>query len=414
MAEALDRFGAAWCRDHLDMDVTEGDPVPQLADGAYLNLPESVYFAQKGRLGSTDHARLFLYEEGWWWMSEHNPYFTDASTKAQVFGSALHCLLLEGPRAFRERYVVGPDPLAYPDAIRGYEELLSAAKAADVKGARRGLTHKTLADLCEDAIDRPIWFLIEEQAQRAARGRAVVPAADMVELETLRDACLASPRVSAVVHVDEQDVRLAEVSVLYSVQGIPCRFRFDLLTPSEAIDLKTLGGFTTERTLDDAISRRLGSDALDVQAAMGFEARIMLYGFIVAGALHGGSEAQRAFLEQFPARAPMRDADGRMAWSWAWVFYQRPDGKGRAPVVAPMWMPYGGPEHYEGCAKIVQARGFYRAKLATTPLSEPWSRTGAAYAYDGAASSDRIEAPIWSKRATLSPEDAARAQEMTT
>lgn len=374
----------------------EGDPMPVLADGVYLGLPEELYFGQDA-LGSTDLADLWLYREGWWWKSRNNPWRpADMSSKAKLFGSACHTLLLEGQAAFDARYAVEPDPRHFPNLLVSKEDIASALVAISAPGASVRLKKEELVGLAKVYLpDRHVWDAIKERHERASRDKESITAQDRWELGVMLDAAMADPD-AAVVVTAAGGVHLSEVSVFYTlVDGVRLRFRFDSLLPSINADLKTLDNYGG-RTLADAVGKRIGDSALDVQAAVSFEARRALYDYVVAGQVFGGTEEQRAWLARFPAEAPL-DLGDRPGWSWLWMFYQKADMDGRAPVIFMLPMEFGSPEHLDGWRKCLHALAFYREKVATVGLATPWTKVETGHRMDERAPK-RVTIPHWIER----------------
>ncbi len=382
-----DVLGVAW---------REGDAAPIIPDGVWLGLPEELYFLQSA-LGSSDLSDLWLYREGWWWKSRHNPWRpADNSSKAKLFGSAAHTLLLEGPEAFEARWAVEPDPRHFPDLLVTSEDVLAALVAVEAPGAGPRVKKADLVELAKVYLPgRHVWDNIKERFTRTSRGREVITAQERWELGVMLDAAMADPSMRTVVTADGGE-HLAEVSVFWTLtDGVRLRFRFDSLLPSINADLKTLGN-ARDRDLAVAVGKRIGDSALDIQAALSFEARRALNAYVEAGMAKGGTDAQRAWLARFPAEAPL-DLGDRPGWSWLWMFFQKADLEGRAPVIFPLRMDFGGLEHLDGWRKCLHALAFYRAKVAEVGLDKPWTRVEPVHDMAPTAA-HRVQIPHWVDR----------------
>lgn len=398
MALILSKRSVDFLRDVLGWEWREGDPPPMLPDGVYLGLPEELYFLQLA-LGSTDMADLWLKREGWWWKSPNNPWWRRGKTTPEMlFGSACHTLLLEGLEAFESRWAVSPDPRHFPDLLTTADEVFAALAAAGAPGAHPKLKKDALVDLARVHLqDRHVWDIIMDRFRRSARDRDVISAQERWELGVMLDAAMEDPAMRAVVTADG-GVHLAEVSVFWTLpDGVRLRFRFDSLLPAINADLKTLGmAGNANADLADAVGKRIGTGALDVQAAMSFVARRALYDFVAAGQVKGGTEDQRAWLERFPGEAPL-DLGDKPGWAWLWMFYQKADTDGRAPIIFPAWMHFGSLDHLDGHRKLLHALAFYREKVATVGLSKPWTRVEPVHFMDPKADK-RVTIPHWVER----------------
>lgn len=390
----LERFGPLALRDD-PVEFQDGDPIPALRDGVYLGLPEGLYFGQDA-LGSTDLADLWLYREGWWWKSPHNPWRkADDSTRETLFGSAAHTLLLEGEAAFAERWAVEPDPRHFPNLLVTVEDLVSALTTVGAPGnpsPRMG--KKNLVELARVYLpDRHVWDAIVERFNRANREREKITAYEAWVLRVMLEAALEDPNMR-VVATGAGGVHLAEVSIFWTLpDGVRLRFRFDSLLPSLNADLKTLGN-PRDRDLGMATGRRIGDAALDVQAAMSFVARQQLYRFVDVGAVVGGTGEQRAWLKRFPEEAPL-DLGERPGWGWLWMFYVKADENGRAPTIVPVTMDFGSLEHRDGYRRAMHGLEFFRAQVAKVGLAKPWTRVEPVHTLNAAAKERRVQIPSW-------------------
>jgi hypothetical protein len=380
-------------------------PIPETAelpDGVYIGLPEARYFQQSDRTvpperrrrGSTDVAAWWLKKEGWWWKSELNPFWARVRRDPMTFGSALHALLLEGRDAFNARYGALPNKAEYPDLIETIDDLRSALASVNAPGFKARATKDNMLELARVYLQsRHVWDLLVERARKANPGKLMLSAEDVWQLDIMLAAAEKDPNMAAVATASG-GVRLTELSVLWTTpQGLRLRFRFDSLLPTVNADLKSIDNFRGD-TLGDAIGKRIGADALDVQAAMSFEARKVAYEFIRRGHVYGGTDEQREWLARFPAEAPLDAGPAGPGWSWVWMFYQKADVQGRAPTIMPVRMAYGGLRHLDGYRKMIHGMTFYLEQVAKVGLKEPWTRVEPIHHLDASAENE-IRIPSW-------------------
>lgn len=278
-----------------------------LKDGVYLGLSETAYFAQ-GRLGSSDLVKLFKTPADWWWSSSFNPNRKDRKWtfgNDRDYGHGFHYLLLEGERVYAERCAICPfDGFTTKEAKAWRDEV-----------------HLEGRVILSEEMDRNIRHMVALVANHPQ---------------------LAEPMAAG----------LSEVSVLYTDDdGHRMRARFDKLLPGYVLDPKSFGAHKRGRDDQDRALRIIAELSYDVQRYQYDMARERMIKFILDGQVFGGTEDERAWLQRFPEADEARLADRMLtypdghpdqqsAWSWAWLFLQKPsDSKGHAPVVMPIERP---------------------------------------------------------------------------
>lgn len=380
----------------------------QLPDGVYIALPETAYFRQRA-LGSTDLAYLWDDDtaDGWWWRSPNNPHYRRRYKDALDFGSALHCLGLEGRGAYEARYAVAPNPADFPGLLETVDDLKSALAATSAPPMPARARKADLVEAAKAYLPgRPIWDDIVEKAKRKAGDRTVISAEAAYQIEVMVAAGMRDPIMNAM-FTAEGGVRLVEVSVFWTLpSGTRLRFRFDSLLPAANCDLKSIESWRTGESLADAAGKAIGARSLDLQAALSFTARRQAYKAIVEGRLWinpnpepGATDPleQAAWLKRFPGEAPL-DLDGRPGWRWLWAFFQKPTLDGRAPTILPVWMEYGSLEHRDGYRKAALGVANYEARVKRFGLDQPWSTSLPAHTVDaGAAPELQVRIPSWTK-----------------
>jgi hypothetical protein len=159
--------------------------------------------------------------------------------------------------------------------------------------------------------------------------------------------------------------------------GIRLRWRFDRLFPAWTLDLKSLGDWRG-RDLRYAVGDAMAKGGMDMQRAFYDDGRRIMYEFIRNGQIFGAvTSREQAWLEQLPDLAPDFD--------FMWLFYQKPDAKGHAPVILPVLddgprrephvdEPILSELHRAGKAKVANALALYRQCLARFGKDKPWSR----------------------------------------
>lgn len=362
--------------------------VEQLPDGVYIGLPEAIYFAQD-RLGSSDLKTLHFEREGWWWQSRHNPDKPSEQTAAQNYGSALHTVMLEGVPEYRDRFAVSPDWRAYPNLITSQKQL---REVLNDNGwvAEKGISAWTPQQWW-DAIElhAPGWRVKDQVEAEFRRSIATKTAADGTVLETKPTVTAVEDRMLMIMHDaatnedrdDNVEVRqllgvgtghptLAEVSVLFTCPwtGVKRRARWDKPVPWHTIDLKSLANWRGSNLFFD-LDPHIKRNGYDIQVGDQHVSRVLAYRMLAdrgERALHGGTKDERAWMLAMATRA--------LPWDWAWLFYQKPDPSGKAPVLFPLRAAWGGVYHESGHRRAFRAIHLYRDLVAKHGLEKPWSR----------------------------------------
>jgi hypothetical protein len=365
-------------------------------DGVHLDLPAALYFEQDA-LGSTDLIRLFKNKYGWWWSSRHNPDRVEKETAAQAYGSALHAIVLEGVGAYADRFAVEPRwPQAAVDTIPQMKDALRQGGFV-LRSTSEWLKADWLAAMRQNLPRVPVLANLQaDWAERVRGARQVISATDDKMLRLMADVVTGE-------RADNADLRklfagdgghppLAEISILHTQpDGVRRRWRLDRMFPRFDVDLKSLGNWAG-RPLDWAVGDIIAKYGYDIQRADYFDGRRMAYEYIRAGKLFGGTPEQRSWLRRYPDEFP--------AWDWVWLFYQKPEAAGRAPVIFPVWDDsydtQGGPGALRryGANKKRKALEFYRDAVAEFGLDRPWARVEVVH-YTDADLSPAIKLPAW-------------------
>lgn len=348
----------------------------QLPDGVYIGLTERVYFAQN-RLGSSDLMKLSKHKQGWWWQSRWNPDRKQDQTEAQNYGSALHKIMLEGMGAYTGTFLVEPDPLDFPDAVSTIPQMKAALIEGgfDLKG-----TSSYKADDWAEAMTLqlpavPVWPNImadfrKRQILRDAAGEAIglKPSVSAVEDRMLRvmyDAAMGEDEIRGMLGAGQDVPTLAELSFFWHDRwGTPRRARFDSPVPTFTLDLKSLGNWQG-RELEHSLGDHILREQYDVQCGDQHEARKIMHAMVAQqgdAVITGGTEEQRAWLKAI--------AERNLPWDWVWLFYQKPELSGRAPVLFPLGEKWGGLYHHSGYRRSVRAIEFFHEQVAIFGLGD--------------------------------------------
>ena len=372
----------------------------ELEDGVYLNLKEDRYFEQD-RLGSSDLVTLYFQRWGWWWSSRHNPDRVQRDVKELTIGHAIHAILCEGLAAYEGRFVAAPDKADYDGLVDTKDEIEAKLRGGgfDLTGASKFKKDDWVAAITASMPEVPVWTKIMADFVDGVGDREVISAVDDRMLRFMREVAVSPDRQ------DNADVRklfnddhptLAEVTVFWTEDGVKRRARLDRMFPGFDMDLKSIGNFGGRR-LDWFTGETIAKRGMDIQRADHWDARLAAMELIEQGRLFGGSIEQRKWLELFPATCPTGD--------YVWLFYQKPEPSGRAPVIFPVWDHSWGERlgdgtravgmlRQSGGAKKAAALAFYRTAVATYGFDQPWARVEPVH-YTDADMSPHINLPHW-------------------
>lgn len=186
--------------------------------GIYLHMPEEIYHSipafskslvKKFRISPID-AWEFLYGE------------ERETTDALDYGSALHCLLLEGREAFESRYCKGFDKGDHPGAIDTVNDIKEWLDAMGIQ-YKSSNSKPVLIELLK-AVDPevPLVSELKEAHQSASSGKIEIPASSYDEI-------LSRDWIRNVSFL--QDAQATEVSFFWNDErlGIPCKARLDAI-----------------------------------------------------------------------------------------------------------------------------------------------------------------------------------------
>lgn len=352
-----------------------------LEDGVYLNLSAERYFRQETR-GSSDWIRIYQQGYGWWWGSAYNPDYEPEDSKFRTYGSALHAIMLEGVRAYDDRFAVQPSPRDFADLLVSANDIQEALTKAGY--SLSGTSKYKKADWNLEALEklgRKPWDMILEDFQAVIGDREVVTSLEDRMIRFMRHVAVDSARddnaaIRKLLIESEAHPALAEVSIIATVDGVRRRWRIDKMLPGVDMDLKSIGNWRG-RPLRYEIGDLIARNCWDMQREDYYEGRTQAYRLINEGQLFGGTVEQRAYIREIVAE--------NETWDWLWLCYQKPEASGRAPILMPVWDdswtladPQTGLKRPSdlrryGRAKLDSAIAFYKGAVDRFGFDEPWA-----------------------------------------
>lgn len=346
-----------------------------MTPGVYLNLPEADYFAADA-IGSSDLKKLLKNTADWWYTSTHNPHFEQpADTPSRILGRALHCLLLEGPEAYSERFSIEPDPKDWPNAARTVKDLRALLNDREVYFKSSDLKPDLIARAKEAGLKNMVWDLIAEQHLYNVEEKGMTP------LTTVQDRCVRHMAELALQHEDigpAIQTGLTEVSVFWhrpDDDSILYRARFDCLRPGFILDLKSMSNWQG-RDVSQSVIKQITELEYDLQRVFYDEARAEFSRFVEKDIVFFGSE--KAPLDHFDPTLDeqiglLRTIAPRDTWQWVWLFYQvRDDKTGKAPILVPRMHSPEGQVYIEAQVAIEQAIANFKEYRNRFGLETPW------------------------------------------
>ena len=208
--------------------------------GIYINLPEDEYHAVDA-LGSTSIKALFEDPVEYQWDKLYNE--DDKESAARTLGSAIHCRLLEGRKAFEKTYYCKLDPKPHIElgALNTVDEMKDwlRANGENVSGRKADLIERIRA---ADPNQPILEDIISEHALEN-EGKTLLTE---VQWERCSDAaawCQLDPLLSAFMTDGTFTLGLTEVSVIAEIDGVPVKARFDMLAHHMILDLKSFQPF---------------------------------------------------------------------------------------------------------------------------------------------------------------------------
>lgn len=199
------------------METTTELPFPE--PGVYFSMPEDVY--HRIPAFSKSLIKQFRISDIDAWESLYGT--EDNSTVDKIYGSALHCLFLEGREAFESRYCKAFSKADHPDALDTVDDLktfLDSNGSTYPKSASKGSLIHIVQTLAPDA---PILEAIKAEHRLACAGKTEIPAA-------MFDEILARDRFQGAAFL--ADKQATEISLFWIDDHfhIPCKARIDSLS----------------------------------------------------------------------------------------------------------------------------------------------------------------------------------------
>jgi hypothetical protein len=246
-------------------------------DGLYFDLSSDEYHADTA-LGSSNLKDLMYDPALFWFQSHFNPLRPErVDSKAQMIGTAVHTMVLDGPEIFKACYRPAPGD----EALRFADDIAAWLKARGVKPERskRAMIAQALA------ADPEVLIHDHEMAKAKAEGVTILDGEDYARIVQAAQTIAANPHLGKAVASGYR-----EVSVFWTqdVEGYPVRrkARFDYLRPRAVVDLKSIRptfgkGFAAE------CRRAIANWRYDVQAAAYLQARAELSALVAMGKVFG-------------------------------------------------------------------------------------------------------------------------------
>lgn len=209
------------------------DEIEQLGDGLYLNLPANIYHGQR-RLSSSRIKDILISPATFWARSWMNPDLIKPDKEHFKVGDCYHTARLE-PDMLDARFVRAVEKADFPDAPTTQTAIKALLKEMGHPATKSGETVLGAAlRLKEAGFDGDLYHIELDKQEQALNGRQIIKADDWAAIQ--KDMALLERNAEV-----NQFLKggAAEVSFLWTQDGVKFQVRFDYLAVRHWSDLKT-------------------------------------------------------------------------------------------------------------------------------------------------------------------------------
>lgn len=197
-----------------------------------------------------------------YWSCFLDPQRTPAEpSPEQKFGTALHCLVLEGEEKFHQCYAPMLDESEHEDCLFTIEDMREWLRSKGHKPSGTRKADMIAQVLTVDATVR-IWDVLKADHEEATAGKMLCLNEDWNRLLGAAEALKNEPQLAALLSEGEPEVSLFATD---PDSGVPLKARLDWLNPGCIVDLKT---FTHRRgkSIDQCVNDAIYYESYYVQA----------------------------------------------------------------------------------------------------------------------------------------------------
>jgi hypothetical protein len=289
----------------MNAPTTVAEATEVFEDGVYFGLDEEAYHKDPA-LGSTDIKDLCRRPIRWQKrrLFDKPKEEDEKDSPHQLWGSALHKIVMEGREAFDAAFSIAPRKEDFEGLLVTMDDLKDFAKQIGVKAVSPKAA--MIAAIREVDPDVHIWDDISETFRKSLGGRIELPPDVYEEVMLCAPAITANPELQPAFRNG-----VPEVSVFWTHEtGIRLKARIDYLKVPANVDLKSTRVDPFD-SIDTAVSNEIHRYRYFVQAAHYTEARRQVRGLINAGRVFGDCPLGDAWLKRLAAQDD---------WHWTWVF----------------------------------------------------------------------------------------------
>lgn len=229
------------------------DPEPVVPKGRIVKIPVAEYYAVPA-LSNSGMKDLAVSPLRYWHLNINPARPVRVESPEMKFGTALHCLVLEGDQAFEQRYACKLNAADYPDCLITIEDLRGWIRD---KGGKPVGTRKAEVIQQAQAMDPsvPVWDVLEARHFATNGGKTFFEKEEWTRLANAAAALRREPKVQEILKSGDAEV---SVFVTDSATGIPLKGRLDWISASASCiaDIKTFTqkrGKSIDQTIADAI-----------------------------------------------------------------------------------------------------------------------------------------------------------------
>lgn len=253
----------------------------------------SDYFSQPG-LSQSGMKDLAISPYRYWYLRVNPNAPLIEPSPQMVFGSALHCLILE-PSQFEGRYARAISVSDFGECLITMDDLRGWLKDHGIspRGVRKA---DLIAQVTAEDPSVPIFDLVNEEFLRESLGKTILRPDDWDRVHAAADSLVAEPELQAVLAAGEAEVAMTATD---PETGVFLKSRMDWVSAAWTLDIKTFSQ-TRGKSIDETVNDAIWYEGYYRQAYLYSLIRSLQPGFVKPGIGAAAPPFMFAFVESTP------------------------------------------------------------------------------------------------------------------